>query len=124
MTNECNILIYSVFIFFCYSFIILNMALPLFHIVKPLNYLVCFESVVCGPEHSFRTDSGCRISGIFRASCTAGGAGAAAAYQAHFACADGGLRAFSIRCASCADVGDAARQHPAGTLLRAEAQRY
>ena len=38
--------------------------------------------------------------------------------------ADGGLRAFSIRCASCADVGDAARQHPAGTLLRAEAQRY
>ena len=32
MTNECNILIYSVFIFFCYSFIILNMALPLFHI--------------------------------------------------------------------------------------------
>ena len=55
MTNECNILIYSVFIFFCYSFIILNMALPLFHTVKPLNYLVCFESVVCGPERSVRT---------------------------------------------------------------------
>lgn len=34
MTNECNILIYSVFIFFCYSFIILNMALPLFHFDK------------------------------------------------------------------------------------------
>jgi len=44
MTNEYNILIYSVFIFFCYSFIILNMALPLFHIVKPLSIslLLCF----------------------------------------------------------------------------------
>lgn len=30
-------LIYSIFIFFCYSFVILNMALPLFHIVKPLS---------------------------------------------------------------------------------------
>lgn len=49
MINECNILIYSIFIFFCYSFVILNMALPLFHTVKPLNYLVCFESVVLWP---------------------------------------------------------------------------
>lgn len=38
MTNECNILIYSVFIFFCYSFIILNMALPLFHIEMPFMF--------------------------------------------------------------------------------------
>ena len=35
MINECNILIYSIFIFFCYSFVILNMALPLFRIVTP-----------------------------------------------------------------------------------------
>lgn len=38
MTNECNILIYSVFIFFCYSFIILNMALPLFHKDNPAKF--------------------------------------------------------------------------------------
>lgn len=35
MIYEFNVLIYSVFIFLCYSFVILNMALSLFHTVKP-----------------------------------------------------------------------------------------
>ena len=49
MTNECNILIYSVFIFFCYSFIILNMALPLFHNIISFINALGYSGILLGP---------------------------------------------------------------------------
>lgn len=42
-----KVLIYSIFIFFCYSFVILNMALLLFHIVMPYYYRIFYyQSVI------------------------------------------------------------------------------